>query len=208
MDRPWSFLPNWMTGFKPVPKRDPGGHGYWVDYNPVQYAYRTCGLVRGERPYAIIVDDIKKDDKAHDYTWLMQIPGDLTMVSNIAQKVGRASVVDVILADKTDRRLLVRVFTGGESGLKLDPVTRTFRNRKYAYHRLVMSQKAKVGHFKVMLQALRKGEKLPETTLADNGSTVTMKLGKQKDILRFTADKHGRTRVSIDRGGKKICEIK
>jgi hypothetical protein len=208
MDQPWSFLPNWATGFKPAPKRDPGGHGYWVDYNPVEYAYRTCGLVRGDRPYAIIVDDIKKDDKVHEYTWLMQLPDDLTVAANSVRKVGGGEVLDIILADKTDRRLLVRVFAGGGSGAKLDPVSRTFRNRKYAYHRLVMSTRAKVGHFKVMLHALGKGQSLPETTLADSGSTVTVKFGKRKDTLRFTASKDGRTRVAIDRDGKKICEVK
>ena len=208
MDQPWSFLPNWNTGFKPAPRRDPGGHGYWVDYNPVKYAYRTCGLVRGERPYAIIVDDIKKDDKAREYTWLMQIPDDLKIVLKQSTKTSGGSILDVILADKTDRRLLVRVFAGGDGGLKLDPVSRTFRNRKYAYHRLVMSQKAKIGHFKVMLHAFRKGESLPETTLSDDGSTVTLEFGKQTDTLRFVADKDGRTRLSIDRGGKRICNVK
>jgi len=204
MDQPWSFLPNWMTGFKPAPKRDPGGHGYWIDYNPVRYAYRTCGLVRAKLPYAIIVDDIRKDDEEHTYTWLMQIPDDLKIVSNIAKK----SMVDVVLADDSDRRLLVRIFAGGDGGVKLDPVTRTFRNRNYAYHRLAMSQKAKVGHFRVMLHAFRKGDAPPETIVADGGSTVTVKFGKQKDTVRFTADKDGRTRVAIDRDGKKICQVK
>jgi len=204
MDKPWSFLPNWNTGFKPAPRRDPGGHGYWIDYNPVKYAYRTCGLVRGEHPYAIIVDDIRKDDAAHEYTWLMQIPDDLKIVSNEMKK----SVADVVLADDSDRRLLVRVFAGGEGGLKLDPVTRTFRNRKYAYHRLVMSKKAKIGHFKVMLHAFRKGQVLPETTISADGRQVNVKFGKQTDTLRFSAAKDARTRLSIDRGGKKICNIK
>ncbi|MDP6634429.1 MAG: hypothetical protein QGG42_05995 [Phycisphaerae bacterium] len=208
MDQPWSFLPNWNTGFKPAPKRDPGGHGYWIDYNPVKYAYRTCGLVRGERPYAIIVDDIRKDDKSHEYAWLMQIPDDLEIISNRATKKPGGQVHDVILADKSDRRLLVRVLAGGQGGLKLDPVTRTFRNRKYAYHRLVMSQKGTVGHFKVMLHAFRKGDPLPETTLLDSGSAVKLKFGKQTDTLKFTADKDGRTRLEIDRDGKKICELK
>jgi len=208
MDQPWSFLPNWNTGFKPAPKRDPGGHGYWVDYNPVRYAYRTCGLVRGDRPYAIVVDDIRKDDESHEYTWLMQIPGDLVVESNRIANVSGRKMVDVILADKTDRRLLVRVFAGGAGGLKLDPVSRTFRNRKYAYHRLVMSHKARVGHFKVMLHAFRKGDPLPETTLSDDGTVVKVKLGKQTDELRFVADKDGRTRLTIDRNDKKICEVK
>jgi hypothetical protein len=44
------------------------------EYNPVEYAYRTAGLVRGEHPYGIIVDDIKKDDDIHLYQF-SSMPG-------------------------------------------------------------------------------------------------------------------------------------
>lgn len=38
-------------------------------WNPVQYVYRSTGLVKGEHSYGIIVDDAKKDDKEHLYQW-------------------------------------------------------------------------------------------------------------------------------------------
>lgn len=38
-------------------------------YNPVEHAYRSVGLVKGDRPYALIVDDVKKDDLVHQYQW-------------------------------------------------------------------------------------------------------------------------------------------
>lgn len=41
------------------------------DYNPVCYAFRTVLFVRGARPYTLIVDDIKKEDKPRDYRWTM-----------------------------------------------------------------------------------------------------------------------------------------
>ena len=44
-----------------------------MEFNPVKYAYRTACMVRGggTRSYAIIVDDIVKDDggKEHAFTW-------------------------------------------------------------------------------------------------------------------------------------------
>ena len=42
--------------------------------NPVQRAFRTVGLVRGNRSYVLVVDDIQKDDQAHLYEWNMQMP--------------------------------------------------------------------------------------------------------------------------------------
>ncbi len=42
--------------------------------NPVQRAFRTAGLVRGNRSYALIVDDFQKDDREHLYEWAMQMP--------------------------------------------------------------------------------------------------------------------------------------
>ena len=47
MSQPWSFLPSWNKG-----EKGGGRHGAWVNYNPVRYAFRTCGLVRGPHPRA------------------------------------------------------------------------------------------------------------------------------------------------------------
>lgn len=46
--------------------------------NPVEKAFRTAGIVRGERPYALIVNDIRKDDTARVYDWQMQLPEGIT----------------------------------------------------------------------------------------------------------------------------------
>lgn len=55
-----------------------------LKHYPVQYAYRTAGLVKGKHAYALIVDDIKKDDQEHLYEWIMPTPMDVELVS-IAQ---------------------------------------------------------------------------------------------------------------------------
>jgi hypothetical protein len=57
--RPWwptGIFSNWF----PVLQRK---------YNPVEYAYRSAGLIRGQHSYGLVVDDIKKDDKVHLYQW-------------------------------------------------------------------------------------------------------------------------------------------
>ena len=51
---------------------------------PVQYAFRTAGIVRGEHPYALVIDDIKKDNSAHDYTWYLPLEYDTQIVSTNA----------------------------------------------------------------------------------------------------------------------------
>lgn len=39
----------------------------------MQYAFRTAGIVRGEHPYALVIDNIRKDDSPHDYTWYLPL---------------------------------------------------------------------------------------------------------------------------------------
>ena len=59
------------------------GEDTWVPrapYFPVRRAFRTAGLVRGERPYALIADDIQKDDQERLYEWNMNVPLDVDVV--------------------------------------------------------------------------------------------------------------------------------
>jgi len=216
MDRPWSFLPNWATGCKPAAGRDPGGHGWWEPYNPVRHAYRTCGLVRSERPYVLIVDDVRKDDAEHDYTWLMQIPDDVILVSKTPCPPSRKGVVDLLLGDEPGRRLLVRVLAAGSSpaeakgtadGAKLETFEKTFRNRTTTHQRLTLPLRAVVGHFKILLLPLREGESPPQTTLSADGTTLSIIRAKQKDTFTFHVAKDGRTRVTMKRDGKQTLTV-
>jgi hypothetical protein len=47
---------------------------------PVQYAWRTAGVIRGTHPYALVLDDIRKDDTPHDYTWYLPTEYDVQIV--------------------------------------------------------------------------------------------------------------------------------
>lgn len=98
MDLPWKDLPDWYSGQKlgigTVRIREyRGEHGFdpatvaertweraWtLRDKPVRKAFRTAGLVRGKHNYALIVDDIQKDDQPHQYKWLMQTADDLEL---------------------------------------------------------------------------------------------------------------------------------
>ncbi|MDP4226855.1 MAG: hypothetical protein Q8910_10800, partial [Bacteroidota bacterium] len=48
---------------------------------PVQYAFRTAGLIKGKHPYILIIDDLKKDDAERLYEWAMPMQLDVEVVS-------------------------------------------------------------------------------------------------------------------------------
>jgi hypothetical protein len=81
---------------------DPGvwDEDSWVmraPFNPVQRAFRTAGLVRGKRPYALIIDDIQKDAAEHLYEWGMTLPMNL--------EAAGISGNDIILSPLAGKRL-------------------------------------------------------------------------------------------------------
>ena len=216
MDRPWSFLPNWATGCKPAPKRDPGGHGYWVPHNPVRYAYRTCGLVRGKHPYVLVVDDVLKDDAAHLFTWLMQVPDDVTLMETTPGRGAREHVVDLILGDDDGRRLLVRVLAAGanpseakltRTEARLETLEKTTRRGTSKHRRLVLPLRAVAGRYRVMLYPFRKGDPLPRTVWDERREKLTIAWPDQRDTYDVVLGPSGRTRLALARGGKRILDV-
>ena len=89
-------LPSVAAYYEGFLKQNPlmWGEDTWVPrapYFPVRRAFRTAGLVRGERPYALIVDDIQKDDQERLYEWNMNVPMDVDVV--------RTDDADLVLGD-------------------------------------------------------------------------------------------------------------
>ena len=215
MDRPWSFLPLWNTGNKPIADGEPNysgtQHHHWKSYNPVVFAYRTVGLVRGTHPYALIVDDLRKDDAEHLYTWQMQTPDDLKVVQTSPGKAGTGHVVDLVLAEaEGDRRLLVRVLAAGagsaeahvtRDGAKLEEYETVHRNKSTLRRRIVLPLRAVTGTYKVMLHAFRKGAPLPETAWSDGGKQLTVTWPDGKEVYDFATGNDGRTRFALKRAG-------
>lgn len=89
---------------------------------PVKYSYRTAGMIKGKHNYAIIVDDILKDENEHLYDWVMPMPLDVEVASikQIADVTMQTSALtlgfnqisghrsggefDILLGDKRMRR--------------------------------------------------------------------------------------------------------
>ena len=55
---------------------------------PVQYAWRTAGVVRGSHPYALVIDDIRKDDSPHDYSCYLPLEYDVQIVKRETNAAG------------------------------------------------------------------------------------------------------------------------
>lgn len=67
-----------------------------IEGNPVQYAFRSAGIVNGKHPYALVVDDISKDGKEHLYDWVMQVPNG-TRILPVPAAPSSGAPVSVIL---------------------------------------------------------------------------------------------------------------
>jgi len=206
MDKPWSFLPAWNTGIK-----GGGRHGHWREHNPVRYAYRTAGLVRGEHPYVLIVDDYRKDDKEHLYQWLMQIPNDVQMVERSVGTPGQDQVLDLILGEKVgSRRLLLRVLAAGVQSSKAKPVQTDAKLETYeshdrgnitTYQRISLPLKSVGGHFIVLLYPHHDGELLPTTAWTRASAGLKVVWPDQADNYVLSVGPDGRTRIRLDRQG-------
>ncbi len=190
-------------------------------FNPVERAYRTVVFVRSPVPYAVIVDDIQKDDRVRLYEWQMMTGTDTDVAS--------LSGEDVVLCDagaprdaqgmvrprKGERQLLVRVLNraeppGGEATLPGLPSIRleTFEKRDTNSaagrsfgrdRRLVVPSRSATPEFRVLLFPHRQGDALPETTWDEQSQSLTVTIGGVTDTVGFVPGADGRTRVSVAR---------
>lgn len=166
-------------------------------YNPMRQVYRTIGLVRGAAPYALVIDDVRKDDATHTYKWFASVPKDLSILTGAALPAGCDPATDVVLAEPAatgNRRLLVRIMraegtpaqAAGSTGSTLAYLeTVASPATTETWNRLVIERTAVVApEYRVLLFPFRAGDALPVTTLAGNNLTVA--IGAQSDSFAFT----------------------
>jgi hypothetical protein len=95
----------------------------------VAHAFRTAGLIKGKHAYALIVDDIQKDNTEKLYEWNMPMPLDVEVVSikqliDVKQESGSMNIgfntlsnkgirgeYDILLGDKRMKRNMKEVDT-------------------------------------------------------------------------------------------------
>ena len=193
-------------------------------YNPVQYAFRTILFVRGAHPYALVVDDIKKEDKPRNYRWMMNCAYTFGAPDGrFADEAGKAVQASMImtpgstptqatllhLPDQGDQpglpRLLVKDVSERDNQnqppmtLNTQKIDNTLTNRLFIDRNNVVEP-----HYNVLLYPYRTGETLPVTTWDKAAGAVKIDLGDGTiDTIVFdrTNPDH-RTRLSFTRPGQ------
>jgi hypothetical protein len=203
----------------------------------VRYAFRTAGIVRGDHPYALVVDDIRKDSMRRGYEWIMTLEPDIQIVSVTP---GPSGQIDILLTgddpgqklprakeDLPPQRdpsspipggqpmLLVRLLqrehetSQGEAPPRIDVVRDdTPKSLVGPVRRLVIPAKSVEPLYKVLLYPHRKGEALPATTWNDDKTRLTVDFPKvTKDEIVFNKSASGKTDLQVLRGGKVLADV-
>jgi len=201
------------------------GCNVWrAPYNPVQYGWRTGILVRAPQPYALIVDDVKKDDQARRYDWFMQIPHDVEFIPQADGSVLLTELAEEQTYGRPNvgsRRLLIVPLGPGKPTVRLEEyASKTSRDVAHKARRLVISRELVEGRFRVLLLPFRTtvepagaqsreqwqqyplGAVIPSFS-PPSAESFWMKFGDEKYEWRFTAGDDGRSRIHLQRGGQR-----
>lgn len=176
-------------------------------YNKMQSAFRTVGVVRGTRPYALILDDYQKDNAVHNYKWYMQMPDDLSVSSTVVDLNPSNYRNDVILQEASgNRRLLVRVLQADGLVNPATPATiDSFLDPRYetsTWKRLLIQSNSIAPNFKVLLFPFTNGQALPTTTIS--AGSITNTVDGRVDTLNYSTGSDGRTRYTLLQNGSTV----
>ncbi len=206
------------------PKYNFMGCNLWrIPNNPVEHCWRTGVLVRGPHPYAIIIDDVKKDDRERTYDWYMQVPDDVEFVPQANGSILLTEKDEQRTYDRPNvgsRRLLILPLGPGKPMVKLEEYTSGISRRQaHRARRLVISRKAQEGRFRVLLYPFRTtvepagassredwgkyplGAALPAIS-PPTSETISLKFEDQKHQWTFTPSENGRSHIVLQRGGE------
>jgi hypothetical protein len=197
----------------------------WVlraPWYPVRKAFRTVVLARGEHPYVLVVDDIRKDDAEHLYEWRMNMPPDIAAIS--------INGGDILLGDLTTRREPVELDKAfqGQTGLSpakgdrlllvrtldiavpdlptLQPIPmvaaieykKTDDSHQFTGRSLGMGVQVVIGsrsvepRFVVILYPHRQGDELPATAWNTDRTRLTVAWKDRQDVYAVSVTPEGR----------------
>ncbi|MDI6449459.1 hypothetical protein [Anaerobaca lacustris] len=159
--------------------------------NPVMYAYRSVGLLRGNHPYAVVLDDIRKDDQTHLYEWQMAGSFRVMLPGLDAEALVLTAAEGSAVPEGTPMLLVQEV---GPSTCRLENV----RGRTLASAETVECR------FRIVLVPFRMGEDLPAISVDASTGTARLEWADQQDELQFEVAKDNRTRLRVLRDGEEI----
>jgi hypothetical protein len=176
---------------------------------PVLKSFRTAGLVRGSRPYVLVVDDTQRDPMPTRYDWNVTLPEDVVEAKPFK---GSSGEHDIVLAGKGsldgegliktgEPALLLRILAC--AGKRL-PTSLGLREKANV---LSLRTVAASPDFKILLYAFRAGDPLPKTTWNLSRTKVSIDFPEQNDVVRFTPSPSGKTDVMITRRGDTLVSL-
>jgi len=202
-------------------------------WNPMEYVYRSAGMVKGNHSYSIIIDDLKKDANQHLYQWTAMsakgvwkaeypnLPtGALVLAHDDKLEKDWAKGTEVAPLNPKKGDPMVLLYSIAESGegnnLKIEVAKEgknlngaqftNFESAIPSYNRIVLDRNATQANFKILMIPFTYGEELPTISANANKATIFWKDG-QKDVLEFKVA-NNRTSVAVIRGGKVIVASK
>jgi len=173
-------------------------------YNVTQQIIRTVGMVRGVRPYVLIIDDMQRDTNTHEFTWMLQIPSDLIMLQGSNLPAGLNSATDIVFQDPGSSNtnaigtnyMLVRIIQAlGTPVLSGSAIAGTTLAYTIAYNSgcttmVIDRSGVSNAEFIVMLYTFGFGiDPLPTTSLSSN--VITNTIGSQVDTITLTTRNAG-----------------
>lgn len=179
--------------------------------NNMERVIRNIALSKGEHPFLVVADDIKKEkgEKA-DYISYLQMATDVSLdkIQRIKEKSG---LYDIIVKDNDGRRLLIRVIGHNnylkskqiqadfgelkdQSGNRFVKRKKTLRRQRIALRAYDVSSP----DFKLIIFPLKKGEALPETEWNKEHTSITVNWGNKRQEVTFNANKERKnTEINI-----------
>jgi hypothetical protein len=213
---PWSGETRMVEGYKPS--------------NPMNQAYRTVHLARGENPYVLVIDDARKDGLKHLFEWNISLPEDVELLDSKSPEIAFQAVdakperesdllltrpntprdpkTGKLLVNKGDPLFLVRVlWRNSPNGFPVPRFERYHGTPEKPYQRfshLTVPAYSESPEFRILLYPHRLGDPLPETKWNQNRTELTVKIKQQTDTYHFAQTDGGRTVLTMERGGKTV----
>jgi len=187
-------------------------------FNPVQYAFRTAGLVRGPHPYGLVVDDIKKDDQPRLYQWTAIMGANITQAKFTDQSPNEVYLVRSTDLDGTTPKpgvplLMVSALSEGDAkpvarvdAMKDGPINRYDEHDRY--NRVTVDLRAPDARYRVFLIPFKMGDPRPQVTYDPKTDQATLHWPDQEDVVKFTSNPDNRTRFTMERSGGEIVSVK
>jgi hypothetical protein len=192
-DMPFKYLVHWYNGDRPQRQiLDPGEVVFdpenYQGEEPFDYAYRTAAFARGDHPYALILDDIKKDDQDREYIWHAALPKDLKEHRKLHQVQGDTA----ILTDPDDptKHLMVKMFDyQGDGSFVIEHAVPTQDSDRAKMNltteqmpfNLKFKNQTAGAQFRTLIYPYVDGDPLPKISGANGRYTMT--IGDQVDEL-------------------------